>query len=227
MNPVRLEIIQDDPTTAPRLSRTMPAALYQYVPETSFAEFRDKIDALLRAAATDYRCRANRSSWWINSVMFWFYWFIIMIFNGLFTFDSGIPDRFYKMMVISIVICVLHLGAMIIWMNRSTGAKPATETLSEIRTECLAMSTRTPCASFHLVTSRFSMILVRQYLNKVPIEYIEVSISASGFEVANGSDAMIHTDTLNTSKKASSGVPHPAVQTTSAVTNDYRQLDLV
>lgn len=229
MNSVRLEIIQDDPTTAPRLSRIMPAILYKYVPERTFIEFCDRIDVLLNAAATDYRCRANRLSWWTPSVIFWVYLIIIMIFSGQFTSDAGDLGLSYKFLVILIVICVLHLGTIGIWMRRSTGVKPAIETLSEIRAECEAMSNRTPCASFHLVTSPLSMTYLRQYLQKIPIECIEVSISAAGFELlGNMNDGVVRKDAVNIScTNISSNALHPAVHTTSAVNSDYRQLDVV
>jgi hypothetical protein len=98
-------------------------------------------------------------------------------------------------------------------MNRPTGVKPAAETVADIRMECEAMSNRTPCATFHLVATPNQSILVRQCLKKIPIDHIDVSISATGFQV-------LGTSTGN-------DVPHPAVHTTTSVTNDYRQLDMV
>ena len=220
MNPVRLEIIQDDPTAAPRLSRIMPAVINRYVPEWSFIEFCDNIDTLLIAAATDYRCRANRSSWWNNGVTIWVGWFLGLILSG--SSDDAFPDTF---LVVSIVVCILSLVTIRIWMNCSTGVKPAAETLSDIRLECEAMSKRTTCASFHLATSPLRMIHFQQYLNKIPIEYIAVSVSDTGFElIRDMSERMKENDTVT---NTGSGVPHSADHTKSAVTSDYRQLDMV
>ena len=109
-----MEIIQDDPTSAPRLSRVMPAVLYKYVPESSYVEFCNNIDALLMLADTDYRCLARRSSWWSFGVMFWIYWFFGTFLHVVVSKDDGseLSDRFYTYLIVCFAICVLHLGAI-------------------------------------------------------------------------------------------------------------------
>ena len=229
MSPIHLEIIQDDPTSAPRLSRVMPAVLYKYVPESSYVEFCNNIDALLSLADTDYRCRARQSSWWSFGVMFWIYWVFFMFIQVVAHKDdaSELSDRFYRFLIVCFAICVLHLGAIRIWMCRPTGVPPAADTVSEIRAECEAMTNRTPCASFHLITSTSSMIILRQYMNKTPIERIEVNVAAVGYEYEVSSDRILQNEAHISNRNTSSGVPHSAVHSESAVTSDYRQLDVV
>ena len=222
MNPVRLEIVQDDPVSAPRLSRVLPALLYNVVSESSYFDFCDKIDSLLCIAAVDYKCRANRLLWWNLGMLFC--WILILTMYVL----SSLAGKYYTLIaIIVIMICIIYLVTIRIWMNCPTGAAPATETMKEIRAECEAMTNRTPHASFHIVLTPFATSLRAHHLYTNPILFIEVSVSVVGFEIARMKAGLPSIAAKNNSGSNTNSVPPPALHTTSTVTNDYQQLDIV
>ena len=63
MSSARLEVITDDPAVAPRLSRSLPAALYGIVPTGAFQLFCDKLDGLFDGLDAEQR-RRKRRFWW-------------------------------------------------------------------------------------------------------------------------------------------------------------------
>ena len=211
MNPIQLEIFQDDAMAAPRLSRVLPAVLYNYVPEHSYIEFCNTIDELLRLAAVDYKCRADRFRWWSYGILFWFYWFFAIFLSYCLAENSGEDDYIrihLPVFIVSIVICPIYFFVIRTWINSSTGVVPATDTVRRIREECDAMTYRTPYASFHLVTTSPYTPCGGGHLYENPIVRIEVSVVATGLDVGKV-------------------YPLPTVNTSSAVTSDYQSLEVV
>jgi hypothetical protein len=205
MKPIRLDVFQDDAMAAPQLSRVLPAALYNYVPETSYIEFCNKINELLSLVAADCKCREYRLRWWRYGSLFWLYWFFALLLSVL--SESGVNSVRRLLFIVSITMFPVSMIIIWEWLISPTGVAPAADTVLKIREECEEMTNRTPYASFNLVTSQLHTTSVGG-LYKNPIERIEVSLSASGLDVG----------------KASS---HPTVNTTSAVTSDYHPLEVV
>ena len=231
MDPVKLDIFQDDAVTAPRLARVLPAVLYNIVTERSYIDFCNKIDLLLSTAEADYMIRANRLRWSNYGYLFWVLWFSGCYF-GVMTRSSDtytMSDLFFYISTASVVACIIFTAAMWIWMNCSTGVTPATTAIREIRDECEAMTNRTPHVSFHVVLTPLATALRAQHSHANPITCIEVSVSPIGFELAKSNVGMISTE--NAKRSASGNRPadmsHPAVSTKSPVTHDYQQLDIV
>lgn len=232
MNSIKLEIIEDDAAKAPRLSRVLPAVLYNIVTERSYIEFCDKIDALLAIAAVDWKCRANRLAWSNYGVFFWTLWFVgffMMNTRYLFDDDSGNtpPKLYYILLLSSFAVCVGYFVVIRIWMVQPTGAPPAAETMQEIRAECEAMTKRTPHASFHVVLSPLATALRGHSFARNTISCIEVSVSVDGFELAKTNNGVRSTEAHNNSEIKTSDAPRSAIHATSVVSNDYQQLHIV
>lgn len=211
MSPVPLEFIKDEFLHPQRLSRILPATLYSYVTETSYIEFCNKIDALLISVNTEFKCREKRLAYWNFGLPLWFGWFLGILINYS-TFS-------FYFMIVSVAICVIYMGTIRIWMNCSTGEKPVEETVREIHAECEAMTNRSPGASFRLVTSPLLTKSFRIY----PINHIEVNISPFGM----GEQGKLNDGMKQNEPSYSTDDSRPVAPTTSAVTSDYQQLDVV
>jgi hypothetical protein len=229
MNPVRLDIIQDDAAAAPRLSRTLPAVLYNIVPESSYADFCNKIDPLLSLAADDYKIRARRNLWSNYGAIFWMVWFLICFIGSLsHSIDgSSVPDQYFYITVASFAVGLIYMVIMRIWMNTSTGVTPAAQTMQTIRDECAAMTKRTPHASFHVVLTPLATALRAHHLHANPIACIEVSVSVIGFELARANGGMTNMEMHHANGTKTADTSHPAVSTTSPVTSDYLPMNIV
>ena len=219
INPVRLEIVQDDHVTAPRLSRVRPALLYDIVAETSYIDFCTTIDALLSRMAVDYRCHAKRLLWWNLGMAFWIVVLCGFYFAALLQLKSVL---FYYSAYTCFILSIMYMVTVRIWMNCPTGTIPATETMKEIRAECEVMTNRTPHASFHVVLTPFATTLRgHHHLYANPIGFIEVSVSVVGFELAKAKAGLTPSAAPNTNENNKGNVSLPALHTTSTVTSDY------
>ena len=223
-SPIRLEIIEDNAVTAPRLSRVLPAILYNVVAESSYLDFCDKIDPLLSLAAMDYKCRAKRLLWWNLGFTFWVVVFFGCYFATLLELSKS--DLFHYLTCIFAIVGISYLVIIRIWMNCPTGTTPATETMKEIRAECEAMTHRTPHASFHVVLSPLATAVRVHHLYANPIQFIEVSLSVVGIELAR-TTGLPRSEAHNTSGINTLSATPPAVLAASTVTNDYQQLGIV
>ena len=117
------------------------------------------------------------------------------------------------------ILFLFHDRTIRIWMNCSTGEKPVEETVREIHAECEAMTNRSPGASFRLVTSPLLTKSFRIY----PINHIEVNISPFGM----GEQGKLNDGMKQNEPSYSTDDSRPVAPTTSAVTSDYQQLDVV
>ena len=213
--------------TPPRLSRVLPAVLYNIVPDNSYTDFCNKIDSLLILAAADYKIRAYRSTWSNYGYLFWLFWFLvcyIVFIHSMFN-DTSIPDRYFIIAATSVIICIIFTVTVRFWMKGSTGVTPATQTILEIREECEAMTNRTPHASFHVVLTALATALRGRDLLVNPIAYIEVSVSVIGFELAKTNVGLLSTDIRDGNGNNTANISHPAVNSTSPVTNNYQTFD--
>jgi hypothetical protein len=165
----------------------------------------------------------------IALVEFWYRILDRCLFWIFFASISRLHDwaLFYYTAYILTIVSIIYLVTIRIWMNCPTGTTPATETMKEIRAECEAMTKRTPHASFHVVLSPLATALRGHHLYANPIAFIEVSVSVVGFELARMKAGLPRSEAFNTRGSKNSSVPPPALQTTSAVTNDYQQLGIV
>ena len=228
MNAVRLELIKDNPKTPPRLSRVLPAVLYNIVPESSYIDFCNKIDSSLSIAAADHTIRAYRLLWSNGGIAIWSLWFfgfficVILLQDG----KSAISDIYLYIMAASAVVCAIYMTAVRIWMNSPTGVTPAVVAIREIRDECEAMTNRTPHASFHVALTPIAKAF-RSQMHSNPIACIEVSVSVIGFELARSNGGMQSSEISNTNGNTSVDVSHPAISTTSPTSNEYQRLNIV
>ena len=174
MSSARLEVIADDPAVAPRLSRSLPAALYGIVPTTAFQSFCDKLDGLFDELDAEQRRRKKRFWWMYGAIYLWFMYFFI--FHPIYiSVADGAPETLY----FSLLLCALHIGTVWVCTARPAGAKTDSEVMRDIRSECDEMTNRTPFVSFQVVLMPVPTAARGAWLQMNTVDHIAVSISAS------------------------------------------------
>ena len=175
MSSARLEVITDDPAVTPRLSRSLPAALYGIVPTGAFQLFCDKLDGLFDGLDAEQRRRKRRFWWMYGAINIWLNYFMFFI---LITMSPTITPAL-SIQVLSVVLCALHFGTVWACTARPAGAKTEGETMRDIRLECDEMTNRTPFVSFQIVLMPVPTINRGVWLQMTTVDHVAVSISAS------------------------------------------------
>lgn len=175
MSSARLEVITDDATVAPRMSRALPAALYGIVDATSYQAFCVKLDELFELLYAEQRRRKKRFWWMYGAIYMWFMYFIIFapIFFNTYDGDSAASG------LVPLCLCVIHICTVWACTARPAGVKTDAETMRDIRLECEEMTNRTPFVSFHVVLMPVPTVARGAWLQMNTVDHIAVSISAS------------------------------------------------
>jgi hypothetical protein len=129
MKSTRLEVIADAPTVMhpPRMSRTLPAALYGYVTETEFTEFCNRLDPLLETLNDEYQRRMTRK-WQMMYLYMGFYCLYVLL--GLLPWD--IPPLYG---LVIMLLAVTFGCTTCCYSAPSMGSKNDIETMNAIRNE--------------------------------------------------------------------------------------------
>ena len=171
MSSARLEVITDDPTVAPRLSRSVPAALDGIVSTVAFRSFCEKLDGLFDELDAEQRRRKKRVWWMYGTIYFWVVYLLVIVPTNA---DSSIT------MLVSLCLCALHISTVWTCTARPAGAKADSATLRDIRLECDEMTNRTPFVSFQAVLMPVPISgRISAWLQMNTVDHIVVSVSAS------------------------------------------------
>ena len=174
MSSARLEVITDEPSVAPRMSRALPAALYGIVDATTFQTFCDKLDGLFDQLDAEQRRRKKRFWWMYGAIYFWFMYFFVFVPL------SSIPDSTPVFSVfVPLSLCAIHICTVWGYTARPEGAKTDAEVMREIRLECDEMTNRTPFVSFQVVLMPIPTAARGAWLQMNTVDHIAVSLAAS------------------------------------------------
>jgi hypothetical protein len=176
MSSARLEVITDDATIAPRMSRALPAALYGIVDAAAYQSFCVKLDELFELLYAEQRRRKKRFWWMYGAIYMWVLYFIIFTPIFFTSYDDG--DSTASGWV-PLCLCVIHICTVLVFTARPAGVKTDAETIRDIRLECEEMTNNTPFVSFHLVLMPVRMGARCAWLEINTVDHITVSISAS------------------------------------------------
>jgi hypothetical protein len=213
MSSARLEVIRDDATVAPHMSRGMPAALDGLVTQVAFDAFCDRLDALFALLDAEQK-RHRRSFWWIYiTIYLWFMYFLFFI-----------PIFKLKYIQYSAPAFFVHIVLVGFCTARPTGAMTDKELLHLIRCECDEMTRQTPFVSFHTILMPVPSVARGAALQVDTVDHIGVSVSmlatASSAAVAVLENAM---DLTKRAEAASSDEGHPVVYAQAVASRgDYR-----
>lgn len=216
MSSARLEVINDDPTVAPRMSRSLPAALYGIVNVADYEAFCNKLDELFDALDSEYRRRKKRFWWMYGGIYAWFMYFIVF---------AQIFDYQYTML--SFFLCAIHISTVLMCTARPTGVKPDKETMRDIRTECEAMTNRTPYVSFHVVLMSTPAAARGAWLQMNTIDHIGVSIAGNATAAVSASAGAVNSimvDTHDTKSDDAAGSPEPVVYAQAVLNGKYQSV---
>jgi hypothetical protein len=179
MSSARLEVINDDPSVAPRMSRTLPAALNDIVAANAYEEFCIKMDELFESLDSEYRRRKKRFWYMYGAIYFWVMFFII----------AGINLEEYALF--ALMFCAVHIGTVWFFTERPAGVKSDKESMRDIRLECDKMTNRIPFVSFHVVLMAIPAASRGAWLQMNTIDHIAVSISPSASATGTASAAAV------------------------------------
>ena len=223
MSSARLDVIADDDAMAPRMSRTLPAALYGIVDTVVFQAFCDRMDKLFEQLDADQRRRKNRF-WWISIAVY--FWLLMFVFTTPILSDfldaHGLSETFYALSVLlPFPLCIIHVCVIWGWTARPTGAKTDAEAMCDIRSECDEMSNRSQMVSYQVVLMPVPASARGAWMQMNTVDHIEVSISAS----ATAASANVPNVLLHNGKVDIAAENHKPVTCAKAVENgDYQQL---
>ena len=209
---------------APRMSRTLPAALYGNVDTIVFQAFCDRMDDLFKQLDTEQRRRKNRFWWTYGALNFWL---LFSIFAPL-LFDSPALDDADTELSISVplCVCILHICAIWVWTARPSNTKTDAETIRDIRLECEEMSNRSPFVSFQIVFMPVPTIARGGCLFMNTVDHIVVSVSTAASLNGAAADAVIDTvtDKHYGRVEAIPDISVSAVHAKAVENGDYQQL---
>jgi hypothetical protein len=232
MSSTRLEVFTDDPNAAPRISRTIPAALYGIVHATPFRTFCDKLDGLLDQLDAEQRRRRKRFWWMYRSIYIWFLYFVV--FAPI--FFTKVSDSFPIVpLLVSLCICVIQLCTVWGFTERRAGVKTDAEVMREIRLECEEMTNRTPYASFQVVVKSVAIVARGWWLKMSTVDHIAVSISSAATATGDAATAVsvVKADTRNSKVDVAADHQEPVIYAQAVSNGGYQQcatgndLDLV
>jgi hypothetical protein len=174
MKSSRIDIIADDPTIPPRISRTLPAALQDIVSDAAFIEFCDIMDTLLVTLDKEECQRLRKRNWWasfmpnVSTPLF-----ILFIFIAATDMSSN-RSSYIAIGVWWTMIILYAIGIVRFLPPTKVDTAPS---IQSIQSECDAMTHRT------LPGLTFRVVMVEKSIPKhaIPIiDYIEVSRSTDG-----------------------------------------------
>lgn len=180
MSSARLEVITDEPSVAPRMSRALPAALYGIVNAAAFQAFCDKLDGLFDQLDAEQRRRKKRFWWMYGAIYIWIMYFFV--FAPIFFTSPGFDDSDsfpVASVFVPLLVCAIHIGTVWGYTARPAGVKTDVEVMREIRLECDEMTNRTPFVSFQVVLMPIPTAARGAWLQMNTVDHIAVSISAS------------------------------------------------
>lgn len=185
MASARLEVVKDDVSVSPYLSRSIPAALEGLLTQASYDAFCDIINGQLDLLDAEHKRRKKRFWYMYVSIRLWI-WFLILSLP----FASHLDLLYWP---IAMMVSVLQISMVWFYTARPKGTKSETELLRLMRSECEAMTRSTPFLSFQLVLIPTSAGARGAYLQMDTVDHIEVSISpsASASGVANVDSARL------------------------------------
>lgn len=175
MSSARLEVITDNDNVAPRMSRTLPAALYGNVNVDSFQTFCDRMDGLFDQLDAEQRRRKKRFWWMYGAINIWIISFIIPSFP---VFDNSSSILRVAATLVPFCVCVIFMCTVWGCTAPPTGAKTDAETMHDIRLECEEMTNRTPGVSFHVVLMPVPSGARGAWLQMNTVDHIAVSIAS-------------------------------------------------
>ena len=224
MSSARLEVITDDDNVAPRISRTLPAALYGDVNVDSFQTFCDRMDGLFDQLDAEQRRRKKRFWWMYGAINIWAIIFFIFLpmYTNFPVYDNSYSIIFYLVAAL-MPFCLCVICMCTIWGCTAppNGAKSDAETMRDIRLECEEMTTRTPGVSFHVVLMPVPSGARGAWLQMNTIDHIAVSIaSLTSVHGAIGAMAVKHDGAV----EATIGSRKPVVYAKAVADGDYQQL---
>ena len=174
MSSARLEVITDEPSIAPRMSRALPAALYGIIDATTFQAFCDKLDGLFDQLDAEQRRRKKRFWWMYGSINIW-----IMLFFFFFPSYLIMGSLPVVPVLVALLICAIHICTVWAYTARPEGVKTDVEVMCDIRLECDEMTNRTPFVSFQVVLMPIPTAARGSWLQMNTIDHIAVSIATS------------------------------------------------
>jgi hypothetical protein len=217
MSSARLEVIKDDATIAPYVSRGMPAALDGLVSQGAFAAFCDRLDALLDSLDAEHKRRKKRFWYMYGAIYLWFMYFFV--FAPIFELGDSLPY--------TSVACLLHIALVWFFTARPAGVKTDKELMRLIRSECDEMTRQTPFVSFHTVLVPVPAAARGAWLQMDTVDHIGVSVSLSA-SASGAATAAVVENTMESTKMAeasiSSDAGHPVVyaQAVASSRGDYQ-----
>jgi hypothetical protein len=183
MSSIRLEIIKENPEIPPCMSRRIPGELNGLITEAAFAEFCDKLDELLVSLDAELtRCK-KVFRWGKGAKLFSMASFAMCL---LFTSASASVPNFLYSWLVALGALVLYMSVAWFFVGRKCCGKHKFyfELMQEIRSECDAMTRRTPFVSFHVILMPANTVVRETVIPMDVIDCIAVSISASASAVA-------------------------------------------
>jgi hypothetical protein len=204
MSSARLEVIKDDATSPPYMSRSMPAALDGLVNAEAFDAFCDRLDVLLDSLDAEHKRRRKRFWYMYGAIYFWFLYFLIFI-----------PTFQMKYVPYTAVAFVVHVALVRFCTARPAGVKTDKELTRLIRSECDEMTRQTPFVSFHAVLVPVTVALRCASLQINTVDHIGVSVSLSASASGAATAAVLEPTSMESTKMAeaasSSDAGHPVV----------------
>jgi hypothetical protein len=215
MSSARLEVIKDDATIPPYMSRGMPAALDGLMAPGAFDSFCDRLDALLDLLDAEHKRRTKRFWWMYGAIYVWFMYFFIFA-----------PISGFDYLPFTAVACFVHIASVWFCTARPSGAKTDKEVMRLIRSECDEMTRQTPFVSFHTVLVPVPAAARGARLQMDTIDHIGVSISLSASASGSATVAMVENtvESVKMSTASSGDVGHPVVyaQAVTSSRGDYQ-----
>jgi hypothetical protein len=171
MASTRLEVVKDDASVSPYMSRSIPAVLEGLLTQASYDVFCGTINGQLDLLDTEHKRRKQRFWYMYVSIRVWI-WYVLLSLP----FTSKLNVLYWP---ISMMVCVFQLSTIWRITARPTSTKSDKELLRLMRSECETMTRNTPFLSFHLVLIPIAAGARGAYLQMDTVDHIEVSVSRS------------------------------------------------
>jgi hypothetical protein len=188
MSSARLEVIKDNATVAPHMSRGMPVALDGLVSQVAFDAFCDCLDALFALLDAEQK-RHRRGFWWIYITIYvWSMYFIFLT-----------PIFKLKYIQYSAPAFIVHVGLAGFCTARPASAMTDKELLHLIRCECDEMTRQTPFVYFHTILLPVPSAARGAALQTDTVDHIGVSVSMMA--TASSAAVTVLESTMESTKK--------------------------
>jgi hypothetical protein len=222
MSSARLEVFTDEPNVAPRISRTLPAALYGIVDAAAFQAFCDKLDGLFDQLDAEQRRRKKRFWRMYGSIYIWFMYFFVfapIFFSASSGSSPAVP------VLIPMCICAIHICTVWVLTARPAGVKTDAEVMREIRLECEEMTNRTPYVSFQVVLMPVPTAARGQWLQMNTVDHIAVSIASAVTATGTAATAVsvVMADTQNGKVDVAADHQEPVIYAQAVSSGGYQQ----